>query len=597
MNKKIILISIIAIIIVGVGGFFVFRKLAPPEPRLPTREVGRCGDNICDESEKANPNACPADCGNENIEIPEKDNGQYKCPQYTPPAPSFYENCENKGGSVEAGEKNDKGCQMPPRCVLPGTSSKKGSETVNEDSPFGFHPGNAENYSYIKDLSSVWSREGVYLRWEWIDTNRSGNFKFTEATAPANKELSISSSKINYDEQWLNIPENINIVVNVCPFATGGEFSNSKEILIYKDFVKKMVERYDGDENHGCAFQSPDCYNAGDNQYPHIKVIDTFKKNPIKYWQVCNQLSETCSGKDCKETYAEKYAEVQETTYNAVKEADRVASVLIAGDSQKELYPEVFKKLDGKYIDIVDFHRFGNSYNPKEDFDYLKSNLRSAGFNTSKLKFWMTETGTYSGDPSFDPDKNLPYSSEKQQAKVLVKIYVSALSYKIEKIFWAWNIVEGFVRDGGIFDYTGLVYDGCDYINNEYKCGSNIGYDKGRGVKKLSYFTYKKLVEMLDGSDWNNIEAVQEKDGVYVYKFMKDGQPIWVAWNDNSVEKQINISNIDSSSVKITEAVPNYETGKEVKNYDTAFKTENKNIINNKLTITLDETPLFVEEN
>ena len=37
----------------------------------------------------------------------------------------------------------------------------------------------------------------------------------------------------------------------------------------------------------------------------------------------------------------------------------------------------------------------------------------------------MTETGTYSGDPSSDPDKNLPFLSEKQEASVLVKIYVS----------------------------------------------------------------------------------------------------------------------------------------------------------------------------
>lgn len=55
----------------------------------------------------------------------------YQCPQYTPPAPSFYENCENKGGSVEAGGKNDKGCQLPPQCVLPGISSEKNNKTAN----------------------------------------------------------------------------------------------------------------------------------------------------------------------------------------------------------------------------------------------------------------------------------------------------------------------------------------------------------------------------------------------------------------------------------------------------------------------------------
>ena len=187
--------------------------------------------------------------------------------------------------------------------------------------------------------------------------------------------------------------------------------------------------------------------------------------------------------------------------------------------------------------------------------------------------------------------------SEKNQAGTLVKIYVSALSYGIDKIFWAWNIVEGFSMDGGIFDYTGLVYDGCDVVNNKYQCDSNVGYDKGRGVKKLSYYTYKKMAEALEGSDWDNIKTVQEKDGVYVYKFMKNGQPIWVAWNDNDGEKQLTISGINSSSVKITEAVPNYSSGKEVKDYSTAFKTETRQVADNKLTITLSETPVFVEGN
>ena len=58
------------------------------------------------------------------------------------------------------------------------------------------------------------------------------------------------------------------------------------------------------------------------------------------------------------------------------------------------------------------------------------------------------------------------------------------------------------------------------------------------------------MVEVLEGSDWDNIETIQEKDGVYVYKFMKGGQPIWVVWNDNASEKEITISSVNSSSVK-----------------------------------------------
>ena len=486
-------------------------------------------------------------------------------------------------GSVE---KEEGVC--PEDCKTPTVS--------NEDSPFGFHPGDANNYLYIQDLGATWSREGQYLRWNWVDINRDGNYKFTEVTAPPKSDVPNSGGKINYDAQWLKVPENIKIVANVCPFGKGGDFKNSEESEIYQNFVEKMVERYDGDDNLGCSLSSPDCYKDGDGQYPSSEVIRVFKNNPIKYWQVCNQLYDTCE-EDCENNYASSFAMAQEKTYKGVKTADSSAYVLIAGDSSKDLYLEVFKKLNGKYIDIIDLHRFGSYdwYNPKKDFDYLKKSLQTSRFDISKLRFWITETGTYSGDPVSVRGKDLLYQSEKQQAEGLAKVYISAISYGIEKIFWAWNIVEGFQRDCGIFDYTGLVYDGCDCVNNKYTCSPNVGYDKGKDVKKLSYFTYKKMTEILEGSDWNNIQIIQESNGIYIYKFTKNNKPIWVVWNDSSGEKQVTISGITSSQVKITEAIPKYESGKEVTDYNIAFNTETKTVSGGKATITLGDIPVFVE--
>ena len=103
------------------------------------------------------------------------------------------------------------------------------------------------------------------------------------------------------------------------------------------------------------------------------------------------------------------------------------------------------------------------------------------------------------------------------------------------------------------------------------------------------------MVEILDGSDWGNVQTVQEKDGIYVYKFMKNGKPIWVAWNDNDGEKQVTISGINSSSLKITEAVAKYETGKEVEDYNTAFSTKTASVENGKATIKIKDKPLFIE--
>lgn len=51
------------IVTLGISGYFVSKKLTPiPELKPPTETVGKCGDNVCDEFEKANPSACSSDC-------------------------------------------------------------------------------------------------------------------------------------------------------------------------------------------------------------------------------------------------------------------------------------------------------------------------------------------------------------------------------------------------------------------------------------------------------------------------------------------------------------------------------------------------------
>lgn len=86
----------------------------------------------------------------------------------------------------------------------------------------------------------------------------------------------------------------------------------------YADFVYRLVERYDGDEDLGCIFNNGgDCYKEGDGQYPAPSVIAAFQANPSKYWQV---------GKVGKDT---SFALVQRITYNAIKLADSSATLAI----------------------------------------------------------------------------------------------------------------------------------------------------------------------------------------------------------------------------------------------------------------------------
>jgi len=562
----------LALVLAGCAGDFAVEEsaeISAEKPILKTAsqiaEVSnkKCGDGFCDEVEREK-EICPRDCVEVKIEITPKSADPVRRAEAVAPIP------------------------------------QEVASTDAESSPFGAHPAGANNYEYAKDLGLSWNREGSYFSWIWSDPARSGNFSFKKAVAPENPNLSKSGGVINYDNQRsrLNLA-GINTMVNVCPFHKGGEFRDAAEEQNYRQFVNKLVERYDGDDDLGCEQNYPDCYSPGDDEYPSAELIEKIAASPIKYWQVCNQLQDTCED-DCRDTFGEKFANAQKITYEAAKSADPTASILIAGDSGIQEYEPVFRALNGEFIDIVDFHRFApvGDHDPAPDFDRLKRDLEKNNFDTEKLRFWITETGTFSDEP-VDALRGRSFSSqsEKQQAGDLFKRNVAALFYGIEKIFWAWGIDEGFHRDCGLFDYTGLIYDGCDCVDEKYICGSDADDDPGAGVKKLGYFTFKLLVEKLDGADWDAVELVQNSDDIFIYKFVKNSAPIWVGWSDGDAERVATLEVGNRDSVKITAAIPTADSGAALdeNNYPNFFASSVAASENGRVAIILGESPVFIE--
>lgn len=453
-----------------------------------------------------------------------------------------------------------------------GTGSGEGGEVSTIESPFGFHPAgvNKPGYSnngfnHASDVGIKWAREGIYAFWFLIqpDLNKQDyNFSL-------------------HDEQWRNIPKGMNILANIAPqglidegYALPGSYM-PVDAQKYIAFVKAVVERYDGD---------------GSNDMPGLQ-------NPIKYWQVGNEPS----------VYrAKDFAELQKITYTAIKEACPGCVVLIGGVAgmppvDKYIsdfnihYKPILDALAGKYVDVMDFHWYGNAtgdYKGARDaYNYIRSVMNSDGF--PNIPIWITEMGSYSGDPKEVPQNPTDWlpQTERQQALDYLKRFIYPLSFGVKKIFPAFGLMEGFKYDSGYFDFTGLIYDG-------WGAG-----DLGLGVKKLSYYTYKKMTEILEGSDWNNIQTIQESGDFYIYRFTKSGKPIYVAWwdyfNDTTYTpgktKQATITNIQGNSVLITEVVPMFSSGKDVTDYSTAFNKETKPVTTGQVTITLGDSPVFVE--
>jgi hypothetical protein len=235
---------------------------------------------------------------------------------------------------------------------------------------------------------------------------------------------------------------------------------------------------------------------------------------------------------------------------------------------------EWYGKADGDYKKIKAIY---------EDF---RKNLDKRGYGNAEI--WVTEMGTYSGKPKGRYD--WPFQTERQQAADILRRYVYSLSLGIKKVFWGWSMMEGWPPhdDNHFFDHTGLVYDG--------KKLSKQDVDRGRGVKKLGFYAYKLMTEKLEGSDWDAIERIHEKEDIYIYKFNRQGKYIWVAWNDNTQEKQVTISGMKRGSAIITEAVPRHNSGKDVRNVDTAFKIQALATQNEKVSFNLGQIPVFIEE-
>jgi hypothetical protein len=407
------------------------------------------------------------------------------------------------------------------------------------------------NLSFIEaqDIGVRWHRPPVYAFWFLVQPN-------------------LNSPTYNwslYDAQYGAVPAGVNILANITvgPESQGYSLSGSYlpvDSAAYQAFVRATIERYDGD---------------GVNDMPGLVV-------PIRYWQVDNEPNTGPS------TGRAGFAQLQALTYTAVKDACPDCKVLIggatgfpAGYAEAFLagYAPILTELAGQYVDIFDFHWYGNATG-----DYrllgpalavIQAKLQETGFGA--IPIWVTEMGTYSGDPvgvMFGPT---PYQTEEQQAADLLKRFMHPISLGIEKVFPAFGLMEGFKLDDGYFDHTGLIYDGQ---------GSN---DRGRGVKKVGYYTYKLMTQKLEGAAFGN-ELSGLPANVYGYVFAgAGGAPITVLWYDDFTggppAQDVTLS-VAAPSVLVTNAVTDQQG-----NVTSVLVP----VSSGSVTLTLGQSPVFVE--
>jgi len=433
-------------------------------------------------------------------------------------------------------------------------------------SPFGFHPASImvpgypfNGFTDALALGVGWHRPPVYAFWYLVQPD------------PDSEELDFGF----LDRQYGDVPPDIAILANIAPEnparpegrTVPGTFLPVDEAA-YRSFVRATVERYDGD---------------GIDDMPGLV-------NPVLHWQVGNEPRPELTG----------FAGLQRMTWEAVKEACPDCTVLIGGVAGFPLdyiagfdrvFGPILEELGGNWVDVFDFHWYGTASGEyrlrdtatgRDVLDHLRSTLERYGFPPD-LPLWITEMGTYSGDPV---GERFPPQTERQQARDLFKRYVEPLSRGVGKVFMAFGLMEGFLSDDGYFDHTGLIHDG---LGPE---------DAGLGVRKLGYYTYQAMTTLLGGADWSSLESVVDReDGLRAYRLLRNGEILHIAWWDGvgGSPPVLELEGLDASRVRVTAVVPSAETGGEVEGSDPGFPVTVLPVEDGRAAVPVGGDPVVIE--
>jgi len=264
-------------------------------------------------------------------------------------------------------------------------------------------------------------------------------------------------------------------------FATDQLYRFPCDVERYRQYVRAVVERYDGD---------------GNGDMPGLLF-------PVLHYETFNEPSG--SG-----LMPNEYVELLRINYQEVKSACPSCQVLLGGwgnwgGSQQAYLEQVLELGGADSFDIANLH-----YIQGEGFDGTLAvgefaNVLAA--RAANKPIWLTEVEIYSGcDGCF---------TAEQGAAELVKGYVHAFGLGASKLFWgvlAWN--STFPPE---MEYALLI-------------------DKA-GVKLPSYYALRTTIAMLDR--FENVDVLLADTDAGQYRFTVGGRPVYVLWGPAALPAEI----------------------------------------------------------
>jgi len=374
------------------------------------------------------------------------------------------------------------------------------------------------------------------------------------------------------------------------------------------------------------------------------KIVTKYpdRKDKIKYIMVFNEPNFDFLIGNCGKFNPECYwympvVEMQEILYNAVKINGLNTKVILGGPSSEgplAIYDGILQNLQGRCggtgcFDYMDYHAyFWPNKDTRKGYRSISVQINAEGDQAQRtyqtIRDLLNKYGfgdkpiliQQSGGTQGRLNSNSIFISEEEQASILFKHKIYQAAKGIGPTQWSTMIDLGCFKNTihSIFAIMGLVFDGIpqpDQLNClESGCDGQLPCpDPGWGKRKLSFFTYKKAMQMLKDINLSTIQTIKEDRNIFQYKVTKsDGKPLYFAWWDwfeafgwkteyqGTKSITLDVPLISTPKARITEAVANFDTGINITDFDNAFKTYEVPVTNNKITLKMGRKPIYIEE-
>jgi hypothetical protein len=383
------------------------------------------------------------------------------------------------------------------------------------NSRFGFMPAEFD-FEHAREAGAYWDRPFFELfSWGMIEPEQ-GRFNF------------------HMTDRYIRRAQRhgFHVLANIQPFAPWDQEQCHKElpairspmgpqrkgkpcsIEAYKNFVIKLVERYDGD---------------GQDDMPGLKYS-------IKCWEVANEPEMQREPLVFFQGSPQDYFEILKATYEAVKKADSQAQVVQGGMAGMDrwmvsFWQKVFDLGAASYFDIANMHSIahGEHLNIPSFTKFLSQN------NALEKPFWITEVQIEDRKKKKTPPEYAAY---------LARSYIFALANGAKKLFYVnLRLPEHLPpeEDGGpgFSDLSTLV-------------------DSSGDLTPL-FYAHRTIALKLE--DFKRVEKIRERvRGKTIlkgqYRFIKDRKVIYVLWGrgklPSEIEGKVKVTDISGSEKILT---------------------------------------------